>query len=409
MIKSRPITPSNVESKDPRCLAINHAEIPCTIEQMRKNGKAIPVKFTILKPLSAGFGAAPFSMATKDKKDPNARKYSQLVYKGSECVLRMYPFEKTAVLGDKGPLIERPFTIECGNTVTLFLDVKKLKEDSTRDKPCLPHNTVSVPQFTLCEITLAPKSHEAEEKGSCIKVTMVRIAPYSLYSLWNVFPQLPITLQDARVAQMEHVAIFPNIHKDIETRDVPFIIQLSSQAQIDETGAEPMLLNWGGSEPIVLSRQTLLRYTNTTRLDWAIALLNVAIACESVKVIVFSNDFWTKDGSVYKGIPMIDTEHLLEPVEPGASVETRYSTVVDDEKYRINIVVEKDIVTVQEGPEPSAPDFVLAGLKTELAQAYPITFNLVNDKGMIPAIWKGYVNARREDGLKRKRFSSMMD
>lgn len=408
MIKSRPVSLAAVESKDPRFLAINHSDVPCTVEQMRKNGKAIPIKFTLLKPLCAGFGAAPYSAA--NKKDPSARKYSQLVFQGTESLIRMFPYEKAEVVGDKGPLVEsRPFDMRAGNTVTLFVDAKRIKEDVVRDKPCLPPNTTVVPRFSLCDITLAPKNAESADKGSCIKITMVRVVSYTLHSLWPVVTALPRSLQDARKQQLEHAEAFAVIQKDLETRDVPFVLRVSPHAQIDDLGVEARLVNWGGEEPIVIPADVLLRYTNSTRQDWAIALLNVAISCDAVHMLVFSSDFWTREGSIYKGLPLIDTEHLLQCVEPGESVDTRYSTAVDQQEFRVHLTVDRELTTVQSGPEPPAPDLVLACKETALAQAYPISFALVNDDTTVSNVWRGFVNAARGDGLKRKRFSSMAD
>jgi hypothetical protein len=349
-------------------------------------------------------------MARKDKKDPSARKFSQMIYKGSQSLMRMWPYEKTEVLGDKGPLIDRPFDLGAGNTLTLFIDMKRIKEDAGRDKPCLPPNTTNIPAFTLCELTLAPKSNQAEEKGSCVKIAMVRFTSYSLYSLWSTLSVLPHSLQEARTQQLEHAACFSNIHKDLETRDVPFWLHVDKCAQLDESGVEPQLVNWSeGADPIVLPAALLLKYTNTTRLDWAVALLNVAIVCNALHVLVFSSDFWTRDGSIYKGLPLIDTEHLLECAEPGRNVETRYTTVVDGEEFTVFINVESEMHIVQSGPELTTPDFVLAGLETELAQGHPISFSLVNSGRTVSSVWKGFVNASRGDGLKRKRLSSMLE
>ena len=408
MLKSNPLLPNAVKSKDPRFLAVNHNDIPCTVEQLRGRPKAIPIKFTILRPLCDGFGAAPYVAEAKDKKAmTNARKYSTMVFRDNQCSMVMYPYEKAEVLGDKGPLIDRPFELENGNTVTFFLDSKRLREDATRENPSLPRNTTLVPMFTLCELTIAPKSSQAEEKGSSFRIVMVRQASCSCYSVWSDIQHLPTTLQDARMRQLEHAGAFPNIHKDLETRDVPFRLHVSSSAQIEDTGVNgPCLVNWGSGPPIQFPVAQLLQYTNSTRLDWSIALLNVAIACESLHVLVFSNDFWSKDGSIYKGLPLVDTEHLLELIEPGDTKETRYTTVVDSKQYRVVISLDRDAQIVQSGSQPPpTPDLVLVCMETELAQAFAISVNLVSEKDTIPGVWKGYVNA---GGERRKRFASMV-
>ena len=67
------------EKKNPQFLAINHADVPCTVEQLNRGGKATGTRFTILRPLSAGFGSAPFKF--KDhKRDTDAKLLSSLGY-----------------------------------------------------------------------------------------------------------------------------------------------------------------------------------------------------------------------------------------------------------------------------------------------------------------------------------------
>jgi len=59
-------------AKNPRFIAINHEPVPCTVDGLRHGGKAMAVRFTIIRPVCAGFAGAPFK--NKDaKKDPESR------------------------------------------------------------------------------------------------------------------------------------------------------------------------------------------------------------------------------------------------------------------------------------------------------------------------------------------------
>ena len=402
MLRSRPCTPVVSESKDPRVLAINHTEIDCLSADATK---AIPHKFTVLKPLVAGFGAAPFVMAKKDKRDPNARKYSEVVY-GDKMVLRMWPYEKVSVLGDKGQRVERPFEIQCGNVLTLFVD----NNDRLKKASPFPPNLAIIPMFSVCEITLAPKSTEAEARGSSVKITSVRPVSYTMHSLFSVLPQFALNLSEARVRQNDCAVAFPNIQRDLDTKDVAFAVRVKPSTVVTIYGSDLKLSAWGGDLPIILPGAVAQKYTNLTSLQWTQGLLNCAIVCDSLWVLVFSHEFWSKDGSIFKGIPLIDTEHMLAGAEPGSTVETRYTATMDDVTYKVAITVGGTPHHVETGQPLMAQDFVLAGLETSLSQAYDLTVDFVGEDASIPSVWRGYINASRDDTIQHnKRFYSMMN
>lgn len=411
MLKSRPVSFRATEGKDPIFLAINHTPVPCTAEQMKTNGKSIPIKFTILQPLCAGFGAAPYSSRDKTQKDPNTAKYSQMVWKDSQCIMKMWPFQKSSVVGDKGPIVDNPFTIELGTTLTLFVDLKRIKEDQKHDRPCLPPLIESIPQFTLCQLTLSPKNHEAVEKGSSVKISMVRIHSSSMYSIWPSIARMPGTLQDARLAQMEKFTLYPGLAKDIDVKDVPFFVHVPRTATIDDSDPDPKIMFWGGDEPIIVPAEVLQQYTNTKRLDLAISLLNVAISADSLYLMIFSNDYWMKNGSVYKGVPLIDTEHLLEYAFPGTTSDTRYTVTNEGNTYKLMVEVGSEPQSIENGPEPFLKDLVLCGRDTELKEAYPLSFHLAGDCMSVPNICKAFINVSRNVDLstKRKRFATVCD
>jgi len=82
---------------------------------------------------------------------------------------------------------------------------------------------------------------------------------------------------------------------------------------------------------------------------------------------------------------------------------------------QLQIVVAGTAESVQTGPPPALDDFALSGLFTELQSAYAVTFNLIGDESITPAVWRGFLNnglsklAMVPTGLKRKRFSTMME
>ena len=74
-VKSRPsFTAAVNESKNSKFLAINHNAISFEKETYKGN-KKIPTRFTIIRPLAAGWGAAPY---TQNQKNRGSKRLSEL-------------------------------------------------------------------------------------------------------------------------------------------------------------------------------------------------------------------------------------------------------------------------------------------------------------------------------------------
>jgi hypothetical protein len=426
MIKTRTaFTGSLNDGKNPRFIAINHTEVPCTADQLKKNGKPTAVAFTILRPLSAGFASAPYKLKDKNR-DPDAKPLSALSYKKSESgttkpVMTMHSYQRVGK-SDKGPRSEISWTLEAGNTVLLWLDEERLKEDKGKDDPLLPEGVATIPAFSVCEISIGPKSEESSKKGSSTKIITVRVATYTLYSLQADLAHLSQGLADARTLQLTARDEQPAIAKDLVVKDVPFWSAVSKAAFIDDseiTAHESVrLVNWG--DPLIpqidIPIDVLMKYTNCPRVDWACALLESAIAASAVSVLVFSNDFWK--GTGFKAIPVIDTEVLLADVKTAKSAhpavyDTLFRTEVEGNPHTLQIVMYPEPISVESGAPPACDDFALVGLHAELQVAHAVDFNLVNTntRDVVPAVWRGYFNASPAPIAavcsKRKRWATM--
>ena len=197
--------------------------------------------------------------------------------------------------------------------------------------------------------------------------------------------------------------------------------------QDTETSGTVRLMNWGDATTpqIDIPIDTLLRYTNTTRVDWATALLDVAIASNALSVLVFSSEYWHKGLETgFRGVPIIDAETLLAALTPAAAAtaggvfDTNVEIDKDGVAHYLQIVADPKSQPVENGAPPPLVDFALAGLSTELPSAHMITFNLVSkvDGAIVPSVWRGYFNASPTSllapiqlGPKRKRMESMGD
>lgn len=215
---------------------------------------------------------------------------------------------------------------------------------------------------------------------------------------------------------------------------MPFFARVDAGATVGDEDADHLgtvkVTNWGDpSIPNVdITTDVLLKYTNSPKVQWAVALLDVAIACNALSLVVFSNDYWTKGGeSGFRAIPIIDAEALLGalvPCEvPNAPVDTtdgflgfntNQTVEVDGQEHSVQIQISPDPTPVQTGAPPPCHDLALVGPNTELQSAHAVRFNLISKEtgAVTPSVWHGFFNASpctilAPTGPKRKRLGTM--
>lgn len=161
----------------------------------------------------------------------------------------------------------------------------------------------------------------------------------------------------------------------------------------------------------------------------------MAIATGSLAVLVFSSDHWKKGSETgVRAIPFVDVEVLLSALTPSTAAnssdnaefvqaDSRLTTEVEGETHNIQIQIAVEPEAVCTGPSPQSLDFALTGPSTELPVAHAVSFNLIHAKNgtVIPAVWRGYLNATPMHilggggggglaaGTKRRRFQTMAD
>ena len=198
-----------------------------------------------------------------------------------------------------------------------------------KGEPLLPVGVISIPAFSVCEISIASKNDAAAQGGSSVKISMVRVAGFSLHSLTSDLQFLSSSLGSAREDQLMFRESSPCLAKDLDVKvrhficihlvdlltqltqvvfqDIPYWIPVSRSAILDDSADTVKLLNYG--DPALphaeIPNDMLLAYTNCTRQDWAISLLEMAIAAGALSVLVFTNDYW-KQGP--RCLPIVDTE-----------------------------------------------------------------------------------------------------
>jgi hypothetical protein len=376
------------EGKNSKFLAINHELISKDLV-IRKF-----VKFTILRPLSAGFASAPYKMKSP-KRDPEALPLSELKYsEEGRPILTMHSFKKQGLPGNKGPRSDLNWTLQSGNTIKLWLDEERLKDAELI--------AGDVAAFSVCEISVAPKNEESAHQGNCFKITTVRVADFSLHSMTRDLQSLCANLGEARAREATVISAAPILQKELEIQSVAFWTKVRKEAALDESEGTVKIVNWGEGFPVEIPTEALLFATNCKRVDWACALLEVAIAAGAVSLLVIANDFW-KGGP--RAVPIICAETLLS--------QQSFEAELDGEKVTYELDVGEDQYAVSGSKLPSCDDFELTGLDTELACAQPIQFNLRSKDQLVPAVWKGYYNAGPTKmapvHMKRKRAQTMIE
>ena len=404
-VKSRPCFTAAVnESKNPKFIAINHNAISFEKETYKGN-KKIPTRFTIIRPLAAGWGAAPYTQNQKNRGSKRLSDLSSNKGGGDQGgpVMRMYSFEKASNNMDKGPRCDDlSFEIQAGNTFMFWLDEKRLEDNSLKRAI---NGIDRIEALTVCEIQITSKNSEGAGKGSTCKISEIRPCDFSLYSCMDDVERFPSNLADARSTQLKFQHSQSLISRDLVPEEASFHLFASPKAfiQEEEQGMEDMIrIVNSGADPIDIPVTTLLQYTNSTRKDWACSLLEMAIANGALQLFVINNDFWKNaTHSSLRAVPLINTEILLQSVVPSligtvADFETPNTTTIDDITYNIQIHVDMEPTPIATGAPPASTDFILTGKTIELERAYRINFNLVSNNDSddeIPNYWVGYYDA----------------
>ena len=347
--KTRPCHAANMENgKNPKFLAINHNTISFERETYRGN-KKIPTRLTIIRPLTAGWAAAPYKQNQKSVKTSRLSEITQNQETGP--VIKFYSFEKVSNNMEKGPRCDDiTFELTTGNALNFWMDEKRLEEM----RKTTPDGLIRIEPFTLCEIHIAPKNKDGAAKGAGCKIVEVRPASFTLYSCVQDIERFPPTVADARAALLKHQLAQPNIANDLVTNEPAFHVHVSHKAFVHEDPDAPKdtgfvtLVN-SGVDPIDIPLHTLMAYTNSTDKNQACSLLEMAVATSSLQMLVISNDYWkTATQSALRGIPIINTELLLQSIIPARVGEqtcfpTPHTAEVDDVVYNIQIHVDQVI------------------------------------------------------------------
>ena len=224
---------------------------------------------------------------------------------------------------------------------------------------------------------------------------------------------MPSSLSDARTALLKYQQAQPHIANDLLTDEPTFHIYVQQKAYLHDEpegqipGQEMVTIVNSGTDPIDIPVSTLLQYTNSTRKEWACSLLELAIANNALQLLVVSNEFWkTSTHSSLRGIPIVNTETLLQSISPAlvgsqTTFPTHNTTTIEDTTYSILINVDPEPTTVATGTPPQAPDFILACKEIELEPTASSSTSPTTRATRFPATGSATLTPRRAAAVRR--------
>ncbi|KAJ1466149.1 hypothetical protein T484DRAFT_1862487 [Cryptophyta sp. CCMP2293] len=328
-------------SRNAVVLAVNHKPIACSEAGYSDSWSVTPL--TVVRVEEAGFSKAPFARGMSKVKMADAKPLAVI----EDGDLRMWSFKKVPMAkGDRDDTLS--FKISAGDTFNIFMDLNKFKEmkrladPSQHMLPTSDELTV-IPAFSLVEVTLASKNSEsALDKRSCVNILKVRRieSDVSMHSVRGVLGRLPASLNDALLACSSKAVDMPCISQDLVKDKVAFYrktcntetyceeVEMADEAQTGAVVPFVRLSGWS-TDPtediatIDVPGEALLRLCNATKLEHAIAFLQVAFAMEAVSLFVTHNPFLSRSGgSALRGVPLVDVCKMMagakfNPQAPG--------------------------------------------------------------------------------------------
>ena len=306
-------------------LAVNHKPIMCSEAGYSADSWSI-TPLTVVRVEDAGFCKAPFARGMTKQKMNEAKPLA--VLEGND--LRLYSFKKAPMAkGDRCDDIS--YTVSPGDTFNIFMNAAKYKDMRRMPEPnehMLPmaEECSVIPAYSLLEVTLASKNCEAAlGKNSCMNILKVRRLPddVSMHSVVPILSNFPSNLNDALLNVSEKAHKFQCVSADLVKDKVAFFRELLNPSMSCETvdmgdaGPGVRLVQWS-QEPtenlngIDVSVEVLLRACNSTSVEHAVALLQIAVAMEAVSLFVTHNPYDARGGgSSLRGIPFVNVPKLV--------------------------------------------------------------------------------------------------
>jgi hypothetical protein len=483
------------DDRNAKFLAVNHVAIPCKQEDL--GDKAVPVSITLLKASSVGYGVAPY--ARNQKKGTETKKLFEMIPPSMDTsctttdtlstgtlstdpttgtlstgtlstgpttgtlstnAMRLWSYEKKSMA--RGPRCDDlAFELHAGDTLIYFVSPQTFEgmkmDDATSTTNALPIDIAVIPEMSLLEITISPKSRESCLAGSGVRVMTIRIADpsMSMYSLLHSdMPTLPRSQREYHALVTARREKFPMLTRDLEESKAAFFLEqcpVTTFINDDNftAGNSPMIqmvlgagvLDEGDSVDITFD--SLLKYTNTKNIKHACNLVECAAALGALRMFVAYNPFWGRKGcSSYRGIPLIDSAVFFAAVNKpfidtmpsrvtvgsggleGTTVTAPTGSVYDSLAIELDISLHANAVDVADKQPVPTADFAIVGPGFAMSNAYNFLVNLRSTTGDmaedVTGVFTGFFNVSSTGGgggagswggsskFKRRKLESMV-
>lgn len=272
---------------------VNAQPIKCSKEVFEGDRDIQVVSFCVVAAHAEGMIRAPFKY--NDQRKGGARPPTKpLTAMSADGGMQFWTWQRKGQ--DKGDRFDdETWTLVPGTTMKVFFreeDITKGVLGSGKFK--------EIPEFSLCEVQLVPKSSDPCGEGWGLSVRAVAPAALTLYSYLPALGRLPVSAEDARLRALSLADKAKQMHRQIDG-DSAFFVQSpvafdAYTEQLAPGGPPQGFVRFWNCIPgnpccIDIPEPRLLANTNSVSVEAALRLLEVATALGCVSVVVFSNEF----------------------------------------------------------------------------------------------------------------------
>lgn len=296
-------------------IMVNSSPIKCKKELYENSAsETCFTSLAVLNVHSEGMVRAPFKY--NDNKKGNKVPSKPLTAMGASGSMQFWTYQRKGT--DKGDRFDDiTWDLKVGDTLKWFFRVEDVDKS-------LPTGIDEIPAFSLLEVSMIPKSSDPCVEGWGLNIRSVRVSSLSLYSYINHTSVFSTTREDAKIKSLEGADKQQPIRRQLDCDNPFFVLQhISNNAYTEYIPDNDMVKIWNyrSDSPytsIDINSSMALKYTNTTHIEEAMRLLEVAIVADACKIFVCSSEFRAKKpgNSECFGVPFIDTQKLFACITP---------------------------------------------------------------------------------------------
>jgi len=389
-------------------IMMNMQPVKCTTEAMQASDRDLQViNFCVISVHAEGMGRAPFKYNEQRKSGVARAQTKPLTSISSDGGMQFWTYQRKGQ--DKGERFDDDsWCLYSGTTIKAFFR----EEDITKG---VFGGLTEIPEFSLCEVQLVPKSSDPCREGWGLNVRSVNLAQLSLYSYFETKHKFPTSVDDAKMRAISSSESQQQMRRQIEG-DAAIFLQypVSTEAYTEivpssdsDKGGDGFVRLWncipGNPSCVDINISTLLIMTNSVNLETALRLLEVSACTGNLGLYCYSNEYRGKRAglSSFLGTPVINTDGLLSCGVSSPAVENDLGNGDQHKFFMQNVGCFSDkeeslFMTVgEEGKFCSEScglllchDLILCETLEQCGQGVSVSFVL----GSGTVLWRGYLN-----------------